>query len=374
MASTVDTNGNESHLKVLVVDDMLTYRAILSRVLSEFENVEISGTAGNGKQALEKMAQTPANLVLMDLEMPIMNGLETVPELRRNYPDAQVVLISGTNRSSADLTVQALQAGAMDFIAKPAQESLTANMEALRQKLSSVLLTCRESRKKKLPLVSKIKLPEKVENSTAVKPAAVIPKLPPKNRAHGFDVLAIGVSTGGPNALADLLPKLPGNLGMPVVLVQHMPPLFTASLATMLDQKSALRVKEAEDGEALQPNTVYIAPGGRHLLIQRKGATGQPTAVLTDTDPVNSCRPAVDVLFNSLPAIYGERVLSVILTGMGNDGMVGVRTIKQKGGYNITQTEQSCVVYGMPRAVDEQGLSDEQLDLNGIANRIRQLM
>jgi two-component system, chemotaxis family, protein-glutamate methylesterase/glutaminase len=382
----------QTKLKVLVVDDMLTYRTILSRVLGEFPEVEVVGTASNGKIALQQMEKNAADLILMDLEMPVMTGLEALPELRRLYPKSQVVLISGTNRSSADLTLQALQLGAMDFIAKPGEESFAANLDRLREHLSGVISACFATRKDKpvLPIslvrtepkpdaksatATLLKTEGQFQPKTALsadKPAA--PQVAaPRSRKGSFKVLAIGVSTGGPNALAEFLPMLPGNLGVPVVLVQHMPPLFTASLANMLDQKCALRVKEAEDNEALEPNTVYIAPGGRHLSIKhRLGAA--PLTVLSDTPPVNSCRPAVDVLFDSLPGIYGEHILSVILTGMGNDGTNGVRNIKAKGGYSLTQSEQSCVVYGMPRSVDEHGLSDEKVDLKSMALRVQQLL
>jgi len=356
-------------LKVLVVDDMLTYRAILTQVLKEFEWVEVSGTATNGQQAIEAMRKKPADLVLIDLEMPVMNGLQAVPLLRTQFPQSQVILISGTNQSSADLTLQALEAGAMDFIPKPNQDSLTANMEELRQKLRAVTLTCLEKHKlsgqalAQMTQSASASTPRKSPGSTRISPVP-----------YGFDIVAIGVSTGGPNALSEVIPALPTNLGLPILIVQHMPPLFTASLANMLDKKSALHVKEAENSELILPNTVYIAPGGKHMKASQTLASGKITILLDDTPPVNSCRPAVDVLFQSLPAIYGKRILSIILTGMGSDGMAGVRQIKENGGYCLTQSADSCVVYGMPRSVDEQGLSDEQVPLSDLANRIQQLV
>lgn len=346
-------------LKVLVVDDMLTYRAILTQVLKEFEWVEVSGTASNGQLAIDAMHKKPADLILIDLEMPVMNGLQAVPLLRQQFPSTQVVLISGTNQSSADLTLQALEAGAMDFISKPNQSSMTANMEELRQKLRAVTLTCLEKQKHKL------------SDHTSM-PRKSIEAMRPLSTSRGFDVIAIGVSTGGPNALSEVIPALPINLGLPILIVQHMPPVFTASLANMLDKKSSLHVKEAEHNEIIQSNTVYIAPGGRHMKASQ--GVGKINILLDDTPPVNSCRPAVDVLFQSLPVIYGRRVLSIILTGMGSDGLAGVRQIKENGGYCLTQSADSCVVYGMPRSVDEQGLSDEQVPLSDLATRIQQLV
>lgn len=359
-------------LKVLIVDDMLTYRTILTRVLSRLEYVEVSGTAANGRLALEEMEKKPADLVLIDLEMPVMNGLETVPELRRRFPDAQVVLISGTTRNSADLTMQALEAGAMDFIPKPAQDSLNANMEELFQKLQSITMTCRESKAHTRPraLVHPTQPIRQPEAHAIDKPRAPFTK---PFTTGGIDVIIIGVSTGGPNALAELIPALPAKLGVPILIVQHMPPIFTASLANTLNKKSTLHVKEAEDQEAILSDTVYIAPGGRHMSIS-PGSSKQPVITLTDGAPVNSCRPAVDVLFRSIPAIYGKKVLSLIMTGMGNDGMAGVRELKILGCHSITQSADSCVVYGMPRAVDEHNLSDEQVALSGLANRITELI
>lgn len=355
-------------LKILVVDDTLTYRAILTRVLNGFDNVEISGTAADGQQALRAMINKPADLVLIDLEMPVMNGLETTIELRKRFPETHIVLISGTNRSSADITLQALEAGAMDFIAKPCGDSFNTNMEELGQRLYPIILTCLEKRKSKV-----LSINTAAQNLEEI-PLPVPLTTPLRAPSTKFDVVAIGVSTGGPNALSEIIPALPGDLGVPVLIIQHMPPIFTASLAGMLDKKSALRVKEAEPTELVLPDTVYIAPGGKHMRIERNFITGKATIVTTDTPPVNSCRPSVDVLFESLPTIYGKRVLSIILTGMGNDGLAGVRQVKAQGGYCLTQSEDSCVVYGMPRSVDEQGLSDERLPLPEIANRIRTLV
>ncbi len=198
------------------------------------------------------------------------------------------------------------------------------------------------------------------------------PRTPAAVALSGVDVLAIGISTGGPNALRQVIPRLPGNLGVPVLIVQHMPPSFTKALAESLDRESELTVKEAEDGETLQPGVAYIAPGGQHLAVRLdKNPAGDRVAVVINQDPpVNSCRPSVDVLLKSLPPVYGGRVLVAIMTGMGNDGAAGVAQIKAKGGYCLTQTEETCVVYGMPRAVDEAGLSDEKAPLDQIAARL----
>jgi two-component system chemotaxis response regulator CheB len=320
--------------------------------------VEVSGTASNGKLALEAMEKSPADLVLIDLEMPVMGGLEVLPELRQKYPKSKVVLISSASQSSTDLTLQALQAGALDFIQKPSQGSLNDNLEALRQKLQAIIKTCLEN---KLPTHRPI---------TPTKPVAVTHN---RSSVEKIDVVVIGVSTGGPNALAEVIPKLPATFEAPVLIVQHMPAMFTESLANMLNKKSALHVKEAQQDEPIQAGTIYIAPGGRHMKVGFN-VYKQPIVLLTDTEPVNSCRPSVDVLFQSIPPVYGNRVLSVIMTGMGNDGLNGVRELKVLGCHSITQTANTCVVYGMPKAVDDENLSDEKVDLPDLAGRITELV
>jgi two-component system chemotaxis response regulator CheB len=259
----------------------------------------------------------------------------------------------------------------MDFIQKPSQDSLSANMEELHRKLQAVTKTCLE---KKGPFSrTSAQFSTKANTPAINKPQSVTPTRNRLVRSSGFDVIAIGISTGGPNALSELIPALPKELGIPILIVQHMPPVFTASLANTLNKKSALHVKEAEDQEAILPDTVYIAPGGRHMTI-KKNAGNQSIIALTDDAPVNSCRPSVDVLFRSVPAAYGAKVLSIIMTGMGNDGLAGVRALKEIGCYSLTQSADTCVVYGMPRAVDEQGISDEQVALSNLPKRIMELI
>lgn len=362
---------NNSRLKILIVDDTLTYRTILSRVIGDIDSAEVLGTAANGQLALNAMEKEPADLVLMDLEMPVLDGLETTAAMRKRFPDSQIVMISGTNRSSADLTMKALAAGAIDFIQKPSGDSLNTNMAELRQKLSDIFSSCQEKRKSRKRFESIFqshKSTSEMIQSSNHRPAST-----QAIRTDGFDILAIGISTGGPNALSELIPALPKKMGVPIVIVQHMPPVFTASLAGMLNRKSALSVKEATEGETLLPDTVYIAPGGKHMVLNRN-TQGQITIILNEEAPVNSCRPAVDVLFQSLPAIYGKRILSVIMTGMGNDGLHGVRVIRSNGGYCLTQSADSCVIYGMPRAVDENNLSNERVSLTMLPTRILKLL
>lgn len=352
-------------LKILIVDDSITYRSILFNILSAVPGVSVVSTASNGKSALIKFSQHEIDIVLLDIEMPEMDGLETLRAISERYPGTGVVMVSGMNRHSADITIQALESGALDFIPKPDHDDVEKNIEALRQRLLPIFKTFGD--KHSLKGVNTAPVIERKANANASEIAPKSIRTPRK--APNIDIIVIGVSTGGPNALNELIPRLPGNLGVPILLVQHMPPIFTASLAGSLDKKSALQVKEAEEGEAIRPNTVYIAPGGRHMVVNARKIH------LTDDPPENSCRPSVDVLFRSVAKTYGSHVLAVIMTGMGIDGAQGVRMLKAgPDNYCLTQNEESCVIYGMPRAVDESGLSDESLPLGELADRIVSLV
>jgi two-component system chemotaxis response regulator CheB len=413
----------------MIVDDTATYRMILKHVLQQLpEEAQLVATANNGCDALKKLASMQAaagdndgpgvDLLLLDIEMPEMDGLATLREVRQRYPEISVVMVSAMNRTCADITIQALEQGAMEFIPKPDGGSAEENTQDILQRLHPILRLCTSHRLKhfihrnkarrqsnpQMPLVPPT--PAVEDNSARIKttppPLAAVttsatlgqqlpseaPSLHPgfptpptasrpatAGRAPRLvSLLVIGISTGGPNALNTFIPALPGDLGIPILLVQHMPPFFTASLAKNLDKKSALTVKEAESGEALVANTVYIAPGGRHMVL---GEHSQGEIIqLQDDPPVHSCRPSVDVLFHSVARTWGTRmkrgneVVCLVMTGMGTDGANGVEALRNHGAYCLTQSEASCVVYGMPRAVDELGLSHEQLDLDALAGRL----
>ena len=365
--------------KILIVDDTIVYRRILGEVLEGFPEVEVVGSAPHGRLALAKMEQTPADLVLLDLEMPEMDGLETLLELRKRYPETSVVMISGSNLRSASITVRALGLGALDFLQKPEGRDPEASRAELRDHLRPLLrhlqtrINMQQGRggrqEAAVPSFIAAPAPRPSEPVQRVQRLAPLPSR--------FDVVGIGISTGGPNALGEVIPHLPADLAVPVLLVQHMPPLFTASLAEQLAQRSAVKVREARDGEPILPGTVYIAPGGKHMVVRRRGDVdggSLPIVGLNDNPPENSCRPSVDVLFRSLAAQYDGNMLAVIMTGMGNDGCEGVRAMKRRGCHCLTQSESTCVVYGMPLAVDEAGLSDEQVPLGQMAHRIQSLV
>jgi two-component system chemotaxis response regulator CheB len=351
-------------LRTLVVDDTITYRKILTDVLKEIPDVEVVGSAPSGAIALKKLAQDPLQLVLLDVYMPDMDGVETLKRIKVQFPNVIVVMVSGISTRNADITVEALSCGAVDFIRKPDGPDMATNFAQLKSDVNTVL---RFVSLKQMTAGA-------VSRSTKVFPAPVAAaavSIPFVKRSipKAFGVCAIGVSTGGPEALSKLIPAFAGPLSVPILCVQHMPPMFTKSLAESLSRKSKILVKEAVEGETVVPGTMYIAPGGHHMVVRRK--EGAVVVGINDEPPENSCRPAVDVLFRSVSSTYGEQgVLAVVLTGMGSDGCSGIRALKRHGCYCITQSEATCVVYGMPRAVDEAGLSDKSMPLGEIAKEI----
>lgn len=354
-------------LKVVIVDDTITYRSILRQIVDNMPNSEVVATAPNGKIALSKLQEVAADIVLLDIEMPEMDGLETLAHIREKYPHLSTVMVSGLNRSSADITIRALEMGALDFIPKPEGESLKHSIEELQLKIAAVFkhIMTLDSKKSKPGIRAPLRPSSGAHETNSPASRTQVPSRKPKK----LEVIAIGASTGGPNALAEILPKLPGDLGVPILLVQHMPPVFTASMASSLDRKCSLKVKEAADQEIVQPNTVYIAPGGHHMTVKRN-KNNQVQIILNDEKPEHSCRPSVDVLFRSIAETYQHNILSIVLTGMGQDGALGVKALKRGGCYSLTQSEKSCVVYGMPQAVVKMDLSDEAVDLQDMAERI----
>ena len=374
---------DDQRLRVLIVDDTVVYRRILSEVIEAMDDAVLAGTAPHGRLALAKLEQQPADLVLLDVEMPEMNGLDTLKEIRRLYPATGVVMISGANLSSAETTMRCLELGALDFLRKPEGADAEAGRQELKDKLRPLLRHVRT--RINLQQGTGSRGPQPAPAPVHAGPAAPHHAVPPPARPGRMapvpgriDVVGIGVSTGGPNALAELIPRLPADFPVPILLVQHMPPLFTASLAEHLDHKSKVAVREARDGEPVLAGSVYLAPGGRHMVVRRlPDADGGPSGLivgLNDNPLENSCRPSVDVLFRSIAAHYEGNMLAVVMTGMGSDGCEGVRAMKRRGCLCLTQSEASCIVYGMPLSVDEAGLSDEQVPLDRLADRITYLV
>ena len=353
-------------VRVLVVDDAVVFRKGISDALSGDPEVQVIGTASNGKIALQKMALNLPDLVVLDVEMPEMDGLATVAEIRKLWPRLPVIMCSAHTTEGARVTLQALELGANDFVTKPVTSSMAESLAHFRHELlPRIKGNCRHL----------LGTPE-----SGVRPAVVLPVVariapapvkPPVARPHGdhhIDLVVIGVSTGGPNALAEVIPLLPGDLPVPVLIVQHMPAMFTKLLAERLASKSALKVEEGVAGTICRAGQVWIAPGGFHLTVNRLGSEFRLD--LNQEPPENSCRPAADVLFRSAAGICGGSTLAVVLTGMGEDGLSGCRLIHQAGGQVIVQDKDTSVVWGMPGAVAKAGLADKQLPIKEVANEI----
>lgn len=344
-----------SKIRVLVVDDAVVIRRIVGDVLGGTTDIEVAATAANGKIALAKIPQINPDLVTLDVEMPEMDGLTTVREIRKLYPNLPVIMFSTLTSRGASAALEALAGGASDYVTKPANVgSVAVAMERIREELIPKI---RSLCAKAVPQSAPIALPAKRSTS-----------LPPKRGAGQLEIVVIGVSTGGPNALAEVIPALPADLPVPILIVQHMPPVFTKVLADRLNQKSPLTVKEAEHGERVKAGTVYLAPGDFHMTVEKNPA-GRFIRLNQET-PENSCRPAVDVLFRSAAAADGPNVLAAVLTGMGRDGFRGAEVVRETGGTVIVQDQATSVVWGMPGMVARAGLADEQVPLSQIAANI----
>lgn len=365
-------------MRVVVADDSVVFRRLMSEVLASLPEVEVVGQAANGRQALQRVRELTPDLLTLDMEMPELNGLEVLDALQKSGESVAVLVVSAFTSQGGKLTIQALQKGAFDFITKPDSPSFEESSEALRAELTpriraqSLRFKVRNILRHSPPVAPARPLAQPAPAPSSARIASLNEISTRMTRLVGAtkpEMVLIGVSTGGPNALAGLLPALPGNLGVPVLIVQHMPPLFTQSLAENLAGKCALRVCEATHGMSLEPNMIYIAPGGRHMRLT-PGDGGRKIIQITDDPPENNCRPAVDYLFRSVANQFAGRAMAVILTGMGNDGTLGLRLLKRHGCFVIAQDELSCVVYGMPKAAVDAGIVDAVLPLEAIAGRI----
>lgn len=341
--------------RVLIVDDAVVVRKALSDAISGDPALEVAGLAGNGRIALAKFPQLNPDIVLLDIEMPEMNGLETVRELRKLDSRVPIIMFSTLTEHGASATLEALALGATDYVTKPSSVDMTVTWETvLGELLPRIHALCR--------------VPDGLGNAIAkerLRGARFARKIVPALPAQ---VVAIGVSTGGPDALARLLPTLPAKLPVPVVIVQHMPPIFTAMLAARLATKSQIPVHECQFGEPLTPGCAVIAPGDFHMVVSKENGTARLKTHQGAKE--NFCRPSVDVLFRSIASVYGPRALGVVLTGMGRDGVDGCELLHEEGARVVVQDEASSVVWGMPGFVARSGLADKILPLDQIGAEI----
>jgi two-component system chemotaxis response regulator CheB len=341
-----------NRIKVFIIDDSVVARRIVAAAIEASDDMEVVGTAANGRVGLAKLQRLSPDAVVLDVEMPEMDGLETLLELSSEHPHLPVIMFSSLTRQGAETTLEALSRGANDYVTKPVASGIDeAKAEITEQLLPKIRALC-----------------EGVHH-TGNLPAVPLPPPPAPVASRGSTqvrVVGLGSSTGGPNALAEVVPELSG-LGLPILVVQHMPPIFTRLLAERLDSHSSLRVREAESGDPLEANTVYVAPGDHHMVVSEDGSR----VVLHRSAPVNSCRPAVDVLFDSLASRFGSQCLAAVLTGMGKDGFEGCRAIRNAGGRVFAQDESTSVVWGMPGYVSRSGVAEATLPLDRIAPAIR---
>ncbi|WP_087021470.1 protein-glutamate methylesterase/protein-glutamine glutaminase [Thaumasiovibrio subtropicus] len=366
-------------VKVLVVDDSSFFRRRVSEIINSDPRLEVIDIAVNGKEAVEKAKSLKPDVITMDIEMPVMDGITAVREIMKASP-TPILMFSSLTHDGAKATLDALDAGALDFLPKKFEDIARNRDEAvslLQQRVSEL------SRKRafmRRPAITP-RAPEPARPATretgtrSVAPTAK-PTAPVRSASIGrfkatgkkYKLVAIGTSTGGPVALQKILTKLPANFPLPIVLVQHMPATFTAAFASRLNSLCKISVKEAEDGDVLQPGNAYLAPGGKQMMLDGRGPASR-LKILDGGDRMNY-KPCVDVTFGSAAKTYGSSVLSMVLTGMGADGREGSRMLKDQGATIWAQDEDSCVVYGMPQAVAKAGLSTEDLPLERIAERI----
>lgn len=344
-------------LRLVVVDDSALYRQLVRNTLREIADVEVVGLARSGREALQLVEELQPDLVTLDVQMPDLTGIDVLRELKRRGHRTRAIMLSSLTANGAQTTTDALLEGAFDFIHKPNSRDAGANRQHLLAELAEKIGAFRLTR-------ARYRAPRSPEVDVAPRRT----ERRPSSAAGDCAAVVLGTSTGGPVALSEVLPALPGDFPAPVLIVQHMPAQYTHSLANRLNERSRIEVVEGADGMPVAPGFAYIAPGGRHMRLERRGP--RLAIAITDDPPEHSCRPAADYLFRSAVQIYGARLVGVVLTGMGRDGAAGCAAIKAAGGYVITQHPEGCAVYGMPKAVVDEGCSDEALPLPHIADAL----
>lgn len=337
-------------IRVLIIDDSAIMRRLITKMLSVHPAIEIVGTALNGRFGLEKMESLKPELIILDLEMPEMNGIEFLKEKRRRQNNIPVLVLSAVATKGAKITMEALSLGASDFILKPSGEDMN---KVQRNLIEMVLSFCPNAPKVNWEAsVSSLSETSKISQDNILKSTAKITSEEPEDflqpiiKIPEIRILVIGISTGGPNALRDILPKFPANFPVPIVIVQHMPAGFTKEFAESLNKICPLQVKEAADNDLVKAGRILIAQGGKHLKFEKK--TLATVVRVVDGDPVSGHKPSVDVMFDSAAEVYGTNCLACIMTGMGRDGAENIGKIMKKGGITMGQDQKSSIVYGMP--------------------------
>lgn len=356
-------------IKVMVVDDSVFMRKMITKMLEKEKDIEIVAVAKNGKEAVELNLQYSPDVITLDIEMPIMNGLEALKEIMKTKP-TKVIMLSSLTVEGARETIKSLELGAFDFLSKPDGKSISLNIGKVEEELLELVRTAANvnasllTKKIKFELKPKITAGPSFSEQMSKKLFAGSPE----------KIIAIGISTGGPKALQTIIPKIPKDINAGILIVQHMPPKFTKSLAERLDELSELTVKEAEEGEQIEKGKVYIAPGNFHMEVKTNG-NGKKYISLNQKEPSQGHRPSADIMFDSVKVNYkASEIISVIMTGMGKDGARAIKDIRDFGGKTIGESEKTCVVYGMPRVAAELGGLDFVVDLEEIPNQIIKLL
>ncbi|MCG3110459.1 MAG: chemotaxis response regulator protein-glutamate methylesterase [Candidatus Manganitrophus sp. SB1] len=347
-------------IRVMIIDDSSVVRRAVTEALSHDPDISIVGTASNGKIALQRIAQWSPEVLILDLEMPEADGFELLRALRVDFPKIRTIMFSSATQRGAVQTIEALSLGASDYVAKPTTTHPGGYSEAVRQVAAELIPKIKQFRPHPAWTKPLQKGAKQVEELTVERVLRSTPQT--------VGIVAIGVSTGGPAALSKLIPELSKDFPVPIVIVQHMPPVFTRMLAERLQQGNGVKVVEGVDGMILEPGTAYIAPGNYHMAVRQK--EGRVFLAMNQEPPVNYCRPSVDVLFRSVAEVYREETLGIIMTGMGQDGLNGIRAMKSKGAIIFAQDQASSVVWGMPSFVVREGLADCVLPLDEMRGAI----
>ena len=353
-------------VRVMIVDDSATIRGLLSRVLEAESGIVVAASVANGEIALATLSRQQIDVAVLDIEMPVMDGLTALPKMIALKPELQIIMASTLTRKNAEISMRALRLGAADYIAKPSSTDDLHSADDFRQELVHKVLALAGAKRRD----------GKASSATAIRPEAKPAGLPQEvtlrvATAHAPQAIAIASSTGGPQALLKVIGDLRQSLRQPVFIAQHMPASFTALLAEHISRVAAMPCREGFDGEIVQGGTIYVAPGGRHMEIASRD--GQAAIRLTDEPPENFCRPAADPMFRSLAKVYGRRLCAVVLTGMGSDGLRGAEAIVAAGGRVIAQDQETSIVWGMPGAVAMAGLCSAVMPLSEIAPYLRNL-